>query len=114
MYDIEMKPTTHEREDEMSAHTPGPWKIMPGWYALYRKIVSDRHTEPMNILVSGGDGQDIDANARLIAAAPRMLEALELSLIEQERATLGLGWLDTPGIKMARAAILQAKGEAND
>ena len=51
--------------------------------------------------------------ADLRIARDALLEALELTLIEQERATLALGWLDTPGMKMARAAIAQARGNDN-
>ena len=83
----------------MSAHTPGPWTLQP---------VGDE-TE-CNIL---GAGRELiatvsDNDARLIAAAPALLEALEHSL----------DWLASyPGggaavaYDKARAAIAQAKGK---
>ena len=66
----------------MSKHTPGPWEIhrtshlniyighahdhpnrTPGYFAEVRRFTNDQ--------------QHIEANARLIAAAPEMLEALQ-------------------------------------
>ena len=81
----------------MSKHTPGPWK---------RKIKS--------VLIpiapyewAEAYGGSI-ANARLIAAAPDLLEALK----EIVAAADGKGWeqLD-PSFKKARAAIAKAEGE---
>lgn len=59
----------------MSKHTPGPWEIIPGertsgWgdcIAAYDKIVAS---------MRGRRSAERDANARLIAVAPKMLEAL--------------------------------------
>ena len=60
-------------------HTPGPWEYIgqtcqdesdtiSGWFV---KVASHRH-----ISVEGRTRQEAEANARLIAAAPDMLEAL--------------------------------------
>ena len=46
-----------------------------------------------------------EANARLIAQAPAMLDALKLNLAEQERAKLALDGLDTPGMIATRATL---------
>ena len=102
----------------MSKHTPGPWE----WYGPNLLCGGERQSE--NILNSADDGRpygdhaaliehhwDGDvakANARLIAAAPELLEALK----EIVDAADGAGWeqLD-PSFKKARAAIAKATGE---
>ena len=68
-------PTYPLEEDEMAAHTPGPWTVY----------------EPTSVVVSMNDGvgyaiadpsarvcwpaEQVAANARLIAAAPELLDA---------------------------------------
>jgi len=52
-------------------HTPGPWSVGgPTQYAYQLRI------DPSIGVVYGG-GEEVQANARLIAAAPEMLEALK-------------------------------------
>ena len=93
----------------MNKHTPGPWKI--GKFLRVYGGEKDHFGGQMLIAnvnggrVGGGDG---DANARLIAAAPDLLEALK-------------GWTAWAGdgsdneeltyITRARAAIAKAEGE---
>lgn len=77
------------------AHTPGPWDYVPsneyhGPYVTteYGSTVCDCYcmSNPLSLSVrNGGDSKPIhhmhemaDANARLIAAAPELLEALKL------------------------------------
>jgi hypothetical protein len=100
----------------MSAHTPGPWMYRLDTGTGYGRIESTRRDLPNNdpvvlavredwnrYLSETPEGQ---ANARLIAAAPEMLEAL--------RAMLGLGNITSfqPGRAeaLARAAIAKAEG----
>ena len=105
-------------------HTPGPWKVIPargyekrGWV----DVVADRNSP-----VVGADSfvryscdeaechhgvRIAPANAALIAAAPELLEALEMIVSEADSYTARTGkpvynWLD-----QARAAIAKAKGE---
>lgn len=66
----------------MSAHTPGPWKLetqrAPNGGTYYR--IYDH--EDANAVISQviGDGRiEYHANARLIAAAPELLEALKVA-----------------------------------
>lgn len=61
----------------MSKHTPGPWHIK--YYLDCQHIVSN---EGLGRSVASNDRNDDedDANAKLIAAAPDMLEALEVAL----------------------------------
>lgn len=67
----------------MSPHTPGPWDIGPdgfGNWTVYR--VENGHEiasiYPDGYQLFGGDGweEQMDADARLIAAAPMMYELL--------------------------------------
>lgn len=63
----------------MSAHTNGPWRINPNWlppeYPDWREIISENDENYRCMSVSGHCGE---ANARLIAAAPELLEALQM------------------------------------
>ncbi len=102
----------------MSKHTPGPWRI---------KQSDSGHW----FVVSGGTGNPIaqtlrkvwrtedEANARLIAAAPDLLAALEKLAQYADTCELFLrethpGKADALGkrVSCARAAIAKAKGEA--
>ncbi len=62
-----------------SKHTPGPWSVGSGSRAtgFTVKIASDE-------LLVGGSGLTSEANARLIAAAPELLEALSKAVRETE------------------------------
>lgn len=64
----------------MSAHTPGPWQVIPAAKAQSRFIVGDKNggsvadCEPCGPWMTC---EEADANARLIAAAPMLVEALQ-------------------------------------
>lgn len=59
----------------MSKHTPGPWAVANvGWVA---SLATDQTICGMYAVKSGFDHTETDANARLIAAAPDLLEALK-------------------------------------
>lgn len=107
-------------------HTPGPWKVNNVFLdnAPNRFIVSQGKWGGRNVADCGESGQgdwDInEANARLIAAAPELLEALRVALCNMEVAKN-----KPPGytprkvedmlertINHARAAIAQAEGGA--
>jgi hypothetical protein len=114
--------------DEFTDITPGKWQVMSGkeYYEIFGIsgpvprycIVSfeDGNTEPWTVaeIVGGLDPGQEDANARLIAAAPLMYEALQ-DLIEVAKmedwqyATTGRQML----LKNAQAA-LSAAGGNND
>lgn len=89
----------------MSKHTPGPWSV--GGSTEY---INQLRIEPTIGIVFGA-GDEIKANARLIAAAPEMLEALE-AIIERWDTP---SWKDVPHtatyINSARAVVAKAKGE---
>ncbi len=103
----------------MTEHTPGPWLVV--------------NIKGINVLMvgAGQDGSNIvadirlhrhapavEANARLIAASPDLLTALEALLDETQEALLSIctdnpndRLNDQPVIKQARAAITRAKME---
>lgn len=97
----------------MSKHTPGPWVFGQDGYSLGNGVVYSRHPNgnPKDICtVSGWAGEKI-ANARLIAAAPDLLDALENC---EKRLTNMVGMSDLcanelqSSIDVARAAIAKA------
>ena len=86
------------------SHTPGPWNLYPNsasdW--VVRKMFTDgQESHEIARCKSGVD------NARLIAAAPDLLDALE-TIVSTERDRHGYhpAWTD-----QARAAIAKARGE---
>lgn len=94
-------------------HTPGPWRVS----GCRMRTLS----ECDNYLVEHGDEQErspliaeiftddsrlpVEANARLIAAAPKLLEALEGLVDAGEKLNLDFDLTE------ARSAITAAKGE---
>ena len=96
----------------MSKHTPGPWfaqeSIRDGWYICARDvehIVVDSHD------VGGFYGVIIkDADARLIAAAPELLEALECYVEKVADLNRYGVIIETSLREKAEAAIAKAKG----
>ncbi len=98
-------------------HTPGPWERLEGvvevGHPIYKpgtvvtRIVQKRapdQTEFVKVaLVDTGP-----ANARLIAAAPELLEALAVLVTDCSQI-----WSEAefPALKQARAAIARARGE---
>ena len=104
------------------AHTPGPWEVggKVGLYCDDVQITSNK--EPVAIAVprrsydimslARRSPAELAANARLIAAAPTLLEALE----ELERLTVWVGGQNPvhdaieSAKRKARAAIAKARG----
>lgn len=110
----------------VTEHTPGPWEYVPstanhgpyvsnGWGA---GDICDCYTmsKPSELAVcNGGTSQPIpfqheeaDANARLIAAAPEMLDALE-----QAQEWLSKWGSAEPQLAVIEAAIAKATGGAS-
>ncbi len=100
----------------MSKHTPGPWKLAQDGGAgnRTRLVILGPRTLARGELAQIGDKwrapDDEDrANARLIAAAPALLEALRgvanyIRILERE------GYITDDDVKAVRAAIAQAEG----
>lgn len=91
----------------MSGFTPGPWVIEKAADAYCIASVG-------NLVIMPSSGKvkhdNTEADARLIAAAPDLLEALEMIVAEADSYTARTGkpvynWLD-----QARAAIAKARG----
>jgi len=88
----------------MTAHTPGPWKIntncQPAEYPEWFEVVSEYNAKYRRMVVNGHCGE---ANARLIAAAPDLLEALR-DMVSDHAS------LSEATLAFARAAIAKAVG----
>lgn len=90
-------------------HTPGPWIVDPDMRGLGNLPVAGvRSFDGISIANCGTDGH---ANARLIAAAPDLLAALQQMMREYEclRFEQPERWPDAA--TAARAAIAKATGE---
>lgn len=102
----------------MSAHTPGPWKIRSYktetgglWIDCDNWTGPKRRGQPTALggtvaeaLASGGD---VEANARLIAAAPDLLAAL----LDLEATYRGESETAKYILSIVRPAIARARGE---
>jgi hypothetical protein len=70
-------------------HTPGPWKLLGGEAIANTVIVQDRPGMDVKYIAqtntSHHSADECVANAKLIAAAPEMLEALELISTAKQR-----------------------------
>jgi hypothetical protein len=102
-------------------HTPGPWhngNVLGNWWKIYDEngcfIASANDPSPAPN--HKADGFDIaHANARLIAAAPDLLEALDRLVWECDTNNgydSNLEGSEHDAIEAARAAIAKAKGQS--
>ncbi len=98
-------------------HTPGPWKYCPdarGYGKRAQRIIWGAKGPGYGAIaeVSYFPSEEIEANARLIAAAPEMLAALE-SLEAWSQECIPDDWEDDgyEFIRQAKQAISKAKGE---
>ena len=98
----------------MSKHTPGPWEFVDS--ALVGPKIDEKPIWLRPVILRSETGVQ-GANARLIAAAPELLEALgtllnRLEDIGGEHVT-GMEGVDADLMK-ANAAIAKATGEHHD
>ena len=83
-------------------HTPGPWAVAETFSPCV--LIGDGYVQlPVN--------DEAQANARLIAAAPELLEALQRLSAQCTRLRLP-GQAETDAEKTARAVIAKATGGA--
>ncbi len=101
----------------MSKHTPGPWRVWEVSEEHWNICETEdraRHSHFASVSVGNCWWDEGKANARLIAAAPELLEALKL--LHDETAdyvrvnNLGDPW-HNQSMKLARAAIAKAEIE---
>jgi hypothetical protein len=103
---------THTYMKTQTKHTPGPWTVV-GTHVerhdgdgIYSRLAACHDT-----MICEEHGGTALANARLIAAAPDLLVALEQCvsiIVRHANATLGDGVVT---LQVARAAIAKAQGE---
>jgi hypothetical protein len=96
-------------------HTPGPWKAEPD---EADEICILQDSTGLIVTYAFPNGKEREANARLIAAAPELLEALQ-DLLDEAEASHGIAmavqgyprlpWPDE--FVAARAAIVKATGD---
>jgi len=97
----------------MSGHTPGPWIIEEGHIQRdsggirYWQVSDGQDAIACNQFCYADESQ---ANARLIAAAPQMLAALEALLHQAIQTKLSTEEWGRAAINEARAAIELARG----
>lgn len=95
----------------MSKHTPGPWKVDTQIESPCHCIVvaptSSRWIASIGDRPLGEEGQ---SNARLIAAAPELLEALEACERRLRRVNNSFGHEEWKEVKQAQSALKKARG----
>jgi len=104
----------------VNTHTPGPWSTESLLIFGAMKKVAPGYSFGDRVADVFGDNPDAEANARLIAAAPDLLDALD-SLVEELRGMETQGDIDeydeqgydlASCVRGARAAIDKARGDA--
>ena len=99
------------------SHTPGPWNEHEGFIIGRFKSDNEIHDicDPRCAPVDADTICEMDANARLIAAAPELLQALRCALADLEGSLDDYEEHDwdahVKSIKEARLAISKATGE---
>jgi hypothetical protein len=87
-------------------HTPGPWRVGKQWSVVADSEIGT-HSDQQNREYYGGalvcESVRTEANARLIAAAPELLEALKEAV-----CALEVCGKDFRATEVARAAITKA------
>lgn len=107
----------------MSKHTPGPWKTADitsrGTHVYWRIEAPSKHVAGVSVDVTlypvdvVAVSEELKANARLIAAAPDLLAALEaLEVAVSMDFSLDRDSRINAAASGARAAIAKARGES--
>ena len=106
----------------MTEHTPGPWRLMqhkPNLFSIIARGTNPNMEDGENVIaevqpaylpLSALHPDEIEANARLIAAAPKLLEALKLFI--RVHACGGFVEPDDDVIEQAKQAIRHAEEQA--
>lgn len=92
------------------SYTKGPWKAinLVGYPRFDKPPFVENHNNKIIASFGGGNIEEIEANARLVAAAPELLEALErvLCLVDVQ------SYEDDAIFNQAESAIKKARGES--
>ena len=99
----------------MTEHTPGPWRAFRGDRLTAHADDWCASAGPTMICSGIGFNDEAEANARLIAAAPDLLAALEEALSELETIDMNLlegrdTYVSDTRMERIRAAITAARG----
>lgn len=92
----------------MSKHTPGPWNAFPKpkygeWHV---SVPVDGWSMKLGLFPEGvPTGERAEADARLIASSPDLLEACQRAFDQTDKVARPADW------EMLRAAIAKATGE---
>ena len=95
-------------------HTPGPWELLDGRNIktvngiFYLAYGCDEHSKKPFFFSKENGWSELDANAKLTAAAPKLLEACQtyVAIYGHRKEHLGGN-----AMKLAIAAIAKATGE---
>ena len=89
----------------MNQHTPGPWHV--GKHSHL-----DIYADEQQIVIPADDMSLIEAkaNARLIAKAPEMLEALKWLINADDEGEIEQGQYAKRGLALARALLREIEG----
>jgi hypothetical protein len=93
----------------MSKHTPGPWSISIGGNYICGDSLRWRETIICEVNM---DHKRARANARLIAAAPDMLEACEQLIADADVRRGAYMYADSNVLDMIRAILARVEGGA--
>ena len=115
-----MKTITEVPATHRPAHTPGPWKVRVSHNGALRGYSIEHEDETLRSIVARNWEHELCEehgnslpNARLIASAPELLEALErISTAYDETLRHPIAAPLLQAIYAARAAIAKAKGGA--
>ena len=103
-------------EARTSEHTPGPWVVLPDPSDLFGAQVGTADGKVIAVIVypyeTTGWGPEDEANGRLIAAAPDLLQSLE-TIVAGLRSGMwdeGSGEFELGELLLAESAIAKARG----
>jgi len=97
----------------MSGHTPGPWTAFQSTASFFDVVKGNGEYDPSVASVWASEGRPAGANARLIAAAPDLLEALRIltMMAETSGGTSGPDAELMAACDQANRAIAKATGQ---
>ena len=110
--------TTNTNREPSAGHTPGPWEYDRGF--IVAPDPGGRHADIYVAETVHADDEgriaspeELDANGRLIASAPELLQALDYLLEQMVDMDLKYGIALSEGEEDARAQALAAIAKAN-